>query len=495
MNENAASSTAGKDHPENPQENPSSETAASGTPVPETTPPPVANEASVPETSAASETAPASDSAPAASEVPTPPTPSPEPSAAAAAPVAPTGAELAEIDREVEEALSGQSVLDIAKNEGLGSEIEGADPDDERARVGRIVDAGKADVIVEFGPREQGIVPASHFAQPPSVGVLMRFIVERFDEENGLYVLSLKKQVQKSSWDELEVGQVIKATVVGHNKGGLELTACNQRAFMPFSQIALERVDDPAPFLNQTFACEVVELDKPKKRLVLSRRIVLERDRTETMKKSVDTLQTGSVIKGKVTRIESFGAFVDVVNGVEGLVHISNLSLSRVEKVEEVVKVGDVIDVKVLKIEKGGKRISLGVKQLAPDPWTSVAERFTPEQAYKGKVTRTADFGAFVELEPGIEGLVHISQLSDQRVNSAASVVQPGQEVTVRVLNIDPEKRRISLTMRTDAGEQRAASDEADRDTVREYKNPARGQASQSLGDLLRRAMDDGASK
>ncbi|MEQ8764010.1 MAG: S1 RNA-binding domain-containing protein [Planctomycetota bacterium] len=410
-------------------------------------------------------------------------------SAAADAPREPSSQDLSDIDKEVEAALGEQSVFDLAgATEG---EIEGADPSDERARVGRIVDIGKEDVIVEFGPREQGIVPLAHFSQRPNKGVLMRFIVERFDDENDLYVLSLKKQVQKSTWDELEVGQVINATVVGHNKGGLELTACNQRAFMPFSQIALERVDDPTPLLNQTFPCEVVELDKPKKRLVLSRRIVLERERGEALKKSVETLQAGSVLKGKVTRIEDFGAFVDVVNGIEGLVHISNLSLSRVEKVDEVVKVGDIVEVKVLKIEKGGKRISLGMKQLAPDPWEGLGQKYSPEQAYKGKVTRTADFGAFVELEPGIEGLVHISQLSDQRVSSTTSVVQSGQEVTVRVLSIDPDKRRISLTMRTDAGEQAAASDEADRDTVREYKNPSRGKASQSLGDLLRRAMDD----
>jgi len=396
-----------------------------------------------------------------------------------------------ELDQEVEAALEGKSVFEIA-GEAAPTGLEG-DESNERMRVGTIVDVGKEDVIVEFGPREQGVVPLSHFAHRPSRGTSMRFWVERFDAESELFILALKKEVQKaSSWDDLSMGMVVNAKVVGHNKGGLDLECSGLRAFMPFSQISLERIDDPAPLVGETWACEVIELNPEKKRLVLSRRVVLEREREESRRKKLEDIGSGDVVTGTVSRLESFGAFVDIGGGVEGLVHISNLALSRVERVEDVVKIGDVVRAKVLEIKDGGKRIGLGIKQLQPDPWDTAEAKYAVDSQVTGKVTRVAPFGAFVEVEPGLEGLVHISQLSDDRVTRVDKVVQPGATVTVRVLAVNRPEKRLSLSMRSGSGSTiSASSEEADDDTVRRYRSTSdRGSASQSLGALLREAMD-----
>lgn len=304
--------------------------------------------------------------------------------------------------------------------------------------------AGKSgdDVVVELSPRVQGCVPGIEFDAIPPVGTPIQ--VTLVGREEGLWILSVREAKQLSAWDELEVGSLVKGTVFGVNKGGLELKIGPSRAFMPASQVALEHVEDLLAYANQTLLCEVLEVDREKRRVVVSRRAVLERERKSSRKSATERLAVNSVVKGRVARLESYGAFLDL-GGVEGLLHVSNLAHRRVEHPQELLKLGQELDVVILSIEEGGKRIGLSRKLLESDPWESIGERFHPDQIVQARVRRLMNFGAFLELEPGVEGLLHVSQLG-ARARDPGQVVKVGEELTVRIQAIDPHAKRISLT-------------------------------------------------
>jgi small subunit ribosomal protein S1 len=216
---------------------------------------------------------------------------------------------------------------------------------------------------------------------------------------------------------------------------------------MPISQIDLYRVENAEQYVNQKLLCLVTEVNPEERNLVVSRRALLEREREEARTKLWAELAEGQVRTGVVRSLKEFGAFVDL-GGVDGLLHVSEMSWSRVQYPGAVVQPGQTVKVVVLKIDHERRKVSLGLKQLTASPWDSVQERYHAGTVVKGKVTRLMDFGAFVELEPAVEGLVHISELSPQRVRRVADVVQPGQEVQVMVLNVDPVQRRISLSLK-----------------------------------------------
>ena len=323
-------------------------------------------------------------------------------------------------------------------------------------RMGKVVNVTENDIFLEFGPKELGIVSRDQWREGenvPEAGQELEVIVERFDQNESIYVCARPGAIRKAIWDTLHAGQVVEATCVGTNKGGLEMElAGGHRAFMPASQVAIERVENLDKFVGQRLECEVQRVErKGHGNVVLSRRNILEKERAREAEKLKDTLHVGQIIEGAVQRIAPFGAFVDI-GGIDGLVHISDLSHDRIGQgenaVRKVVKEGQQVRVEVLKIDWDNNRISLGMKQLESDPFTEKMGEIEEGAEVSGRVTKIMEFGAFVEIAPGVEGLVHISELDHKRVKAVGDAVKQDEVVKVKVLGIEPGKRRISLSMK-----------------------------------------------
>jgi small subunit ribosomal protein S1 len=322
-------------------------------------------------------------------------------------------------------------------------------------RTGRVVSVGPTDLFLEFGPKSLAVISRIQFpneADLPAVGSDFEVVVDKYEASEGLFICSRPGAVQKAQWEMLEPGQVIEARVVGHNKGGLELEVADHRAFMPMGQIGGERVTDPSVFVGEKMKCAVVRVDRSGRgNIVLSRREVLDVERKENAKKLRDSLAEGQTVEGTVRKIMPFGAFVDI-GGVDGLVHLADLTYDRVgfgeKAVQKFVQEGQRVNCKILKLDWENNRISLGMKQIAGDPFVTAAASITEGAELTAKVTKIAEFGAFAELAPGIEGLIHISELDHKRVNRVEDVVKPDQVVQVKVLKIDPGTRRVSLSMK-----------------------------------------------
>ncbi|MFT7617084.1 MAG: small subunit ribosomal protein S1 [Planctomycetota bacterium] len=381
------------------------------------------------------------------------------------------------------------SLEDFGKRTSKPQDSEG----EERGKKfvqGTIAGVAGYDIFVELGPRQQGVIKASEFDTLPGVGETFEFSV--IGEDDDLILLSRGAAREQSSWQQMDVGDLVKAKVVGQNTGGLELKVGPLAAFMPASHVALQHVEDLAQFIGQTFNAEVLELDPGKKRILLSRRAVLKRQVEADAADARSGIGEGQIVTGKITKVEDFGAFVEISPGVEGLLHVSNISRKRVNNASEVLNVGEDVQVKILEITEGGRRIGLGMKQLLPDPWDEITERFPAESMIKGKVTRNATFGAFVEIMDGIEGLVHISQLGLERGRPVSDVAKIGQELTVRVQSIDRERERISLSLLDRRGSMIGSTDEAEDELLDEIvrKDDDDRSGGTNLGDLLRRALD-----
>jgi len=313
---------------------------------------------------------------------------------------------------------------------------------------GRVVAVRRDDVFVEFAGRRQGAVSLRQFDVPPRPGAEVQVVVERLNPEDGLYELSLpNKAVQVDDWSDLIEGALIEVRVTGHNTGGLECEVNHIRGFIPVSQIDLYRVEDLARFVDQKWTCIITEANPDRRNLVLSRRAVLEREREQVRQQLLDSLRPGHVREGVVRKLMDFGAFVDL-GGVDGLVHVSQVAWGRVKHPSDVLKEGQKIKVRVDKIDPATGKISLAYRDLLESPWTTAAQKYPPNTIATGTVTKLMDFGAFVELEPGIEGLVHISELSHKRVWRCSDVVKEGRQVEVIVLSVDPEAQRMSLSMK-----------------------------------------------
>lgn len=389
------------------------------------------------------------------------------------------------LSREIDAALDGMRLQELdapgerAKKSAGGREL----------KKGVIVGTSGDDVFVELGPRMQGVISRKEFDEPPKVGAVFEFTLHGREEE--LWVLSRRAAQEISAAEEIEVGAKVKARVTGQNTGGLELRIGPLAAFMPHSQIGA-RSEEASALLGQTIVCVVLEIDRDRKRVLLSRRAVLDEEKAEARKESVGKLSTGQVLKGKVTRVEPFGAFVDLGGGLEGLVHVSNLSRRRVESAKEVLSPGQQVDVQVLEIKDGGQRIGLGMKQLEADPWQEAERRYTPDTVVKGKVTRLAEFGAFVELEPGLEGLLHVSQLAKDRVRRPGDVVKVGQELSVRIVGVEPSRSRISLSRLDPRGAVLGSEEAVDASVIdQELAKNSPKNLGTNLGSIFKRALDD----
>jgi small subunit ribosomal protein S1 len=352
-----------------------------------------------------------------------------------------------EMERELQEAMGGLSEKELYGEPA--TQGGRAQPAAEGPKKGKVFRIHGPDVFIELpGGRTQGVLPLLQFPDgPPAIGTEVEVHIEGFDNANGVLVLTRQGAAVEANWDSVAVGQTVEARVTAVNKGGLSVDVNGIRGFMPISQIDLYRVENAEQFVNQRLLSLVTEVDRLEKNLVVSRRALMEKEREQNRDKLWAELAEGQVRQGVVRSVREFGAFVDL-GGVDGLLHVSEMSWSRVKDPASVVQPGQSIKVIVLKIDRESRKLSLGLKQLAPSPWDGAAEKYPAGTIVTGKVSRLMDFGAFVELEPAVEGLIHISELSPQRVRRVSDVVKEGQEVQVMVLNVDLAQRRISLSLK-----------------------------------------------
>lgn len=342
-------------------------------------------------------------------------------------------------------------------------------------RTGAVVSVGPTDIFLEFGPKELGVLPRLQFKDDelPAAGSQLEVAIDRFEPAESLFICSRPGAVVKSAWENLEVGQTVEGKVVGVNKGGLEVEISGHKAFMPASQVSLDRIPDLSVMIGEKLTCQISQLDKRGKgNIVLSRRDLLAQERVERSKKLKDQLQEGQTVEGIVRKIMPFGAFVDI-GGVDGLVHISDLTYDRVGfgegAIAKHIKEGQSVKAKILKLEWNDEdprksRISLGVKQLAGDPFTTAVKDIVEGAEVNGRVTRLADFGAFVELAPGVEGLVHVSEIAYRRINHPQDVLKVDEVVQCKVLKLDAETRRIGLSIKAMLPAPAAAPGKGDKD-------------------------------
>jgi small subunit ribosomal protein S1 len=354
----------------------------------------------------------------------------------------------AAIEQELEAAMSGLSDKELYGEPAAKGRPAPAEAGQARKK-GKVLAVHGPDVFVDVpGGRSQGVLPITQFPEgAPKVGTEVEVHIEGYDAANGLLLLTRKGAAVEADWSSVAAGMTVEGRVTATNKGGLSLEVNGIRAFMPISQIDLYRVENAEQFVNQRLLCLVTEVNPEERNLVLSRRALLEKEREENREKLWQELAEGQVREGVVRSIRDFGAFVDL-GGADGLLHISEVSWSRVQDLNTVLQPGQTVKVQVLKVDRERRKVSLGLKQLTQSPWETVAVNYPLNAVVKGKVTRLTDFGAFVELEPGVEGLIHVSELAPQRVWRVADVVQPEQEVQVMVLRVDPEQRRISLSLK-----------------------------------------------
>ncbi len=323
--------------------------------------------------------------------------------------------------------------------------------------VGTVVDVRGDVVVINAGLKSEGIVPIEQFRNDAGeidvgVGDQVKVALDSIENGFGETVLSREKAKRAMVWDELEEAleknETITGRISGKVKGGFTVDIKDVRAFLPGSLVDVRPVRDPAYLEGKELEFKLIKLDRKRNNVVVSRRAVVESEHSEEREQLMDKLQEGAILKGVVKNLTDYGAFVDL-GGIDGLLHITDMAWKRVRHPSEVVNVGDELDVRVLKFDRERNRVSLGLKQLGEDPWDNISRRYPANSRVFGKVSNVTDYGAFVEIEPGVEGLVHVSEMdwTNKNVNPS-KVVQVGDEVEVMVLDVDEERRRISLGMK-----------------------------------------------
>ncbi len=322
---------------------------------------------------------------------------------------------------------------------------------------GTVVEVRGDVVVINAGLKSEGIVPIEQFRNDAGeidvgVGDQVKVALDSIENGFGETVLSREKAKRAMVWDELEEAleknETITGRISGKVKGGFTVDIKDVRAFLPGSLVDVRPVRDPAYLEGKELEFKLIKLDRKRNNVVVSRRAVVESEHSEEREQLMDKLQEGAILKGVVKNLTDYGAFVDL-GGIDGLLHITDMAWKRVRHPSEVVNVGDELDVRVLKFDRERNRVSLGLKQLGEDPWDNISRRYPANSRVFGKVSNVTDYGAFVEIEPGVEGLVHVSEMdwTNKNVNPS-KVVQVGDEVEVMVLDVDEERRRISLGMK-----------------------------------------------
>ncbi len=370
-------------------------------------------------------------------------TPSQEDEGAGQSAASPTGA-----SAEEEETQSLEELLE--QYGGIRKFAEG------EVLTGHVLKIGSTDVVVDIGYKSEGLIPIDQFRDENgqmtvAVGDDVDVFIENTEDYEGHIVLSREKAEKVKVWEDVEKayneGTVVTGRVIERIKGGLSVDI-GVRAFLPGSQVDVRPVKNLDSLKGEEIQCLVIKLNRKRGNIVLSRKLVLEEEISKQKADTLETLEEGTVMQGVVKNITDYGVFIDL-GGIDGLLHVTDLSWGRVNHPNEMFNVGDEMTVKVLKFDREKERVSLGYKQLTPDPWTLVHERYPVEQKVQGKVVNLTDYGAFIELETGVEGLIHVSEMSwSKRVKHPSKVLQVGQEVEAVVLDLDTENRRISLGLK-----------------------------------------------
>jgi small subunit ribosomal protein S1 len=330
--------------------------------------------------------------------------------------------------------------------------------------TGNVVRIDKDEVLVDIGYKSEGVIPSHELSIRKSVnpadevelGEEVDALVLTKEDQDGRLLLSKKRARFERAWRRIEAaadsGTPVEGQVIEVVKGGL-IIDLGVRGFLPASLVDIRRVPDLDQYMGTPIECKVIELNRSRNNVVLSRRAVLEEERKEQRQQILDRLQPGLIIEGQISNIVDFGAFVDL-DGIDGLIHISELSWSHVNHPSEILNIGDTVQVKVLDIDRDRQRISLGLKQTQEDPWQRVIDTYSVGDELEGAVTKVVAFGAFVEILEGVEGLVHISELAAHHVENPREVVSPGDEVKVKILEVDSERRRLSLSVKRVEGQE-----------------------------------------
>jgi small subunit ribosomal protein S1 len=330
--------------------------------------------------------------------------------------------------------------------------------------TGNVVRIDNDEVLVDIGYKSEGVIPANELSIRKSVdpsdevslGEEVDALVLTKEDQDGRLILSKKRARFERAWRRIEAaaesGEPVTGTVIEVVKGGL-IIDLGVRGFLPASLVDIRRVPNLDEYLGQAIECKVIELNRSRNNVVLSRRAVLEEQRKEDRERILDRLAPGQVVDGTISNIVDFGAFVDL-DGIDGLIHISELSWSHVNHPSEILTIGDKVTVKVLDIDRDRQRISLGLKQTQDDPWQRVVDTYNIGDELEGTVTKVVTFGAFVEILDGVEGLVHISELAQHHVENPREIIQPGDQVRVKILEIDSERRRLSLSIKRVEGQE-----------------------------------------
>jgi ribosomal protein S1 len=353
---------------------------------------------------------------------------------------------------------------------------------------GTVVGVYGDDVFVELGPRMQGVISLRQFELRPRIGDEFDFTLR--GREEGLWALARRENASLSTWEDMEKGSLVHARATRADRDGLELKIGPLHAFMPKSHTGLPRDQRPDVLVGKTMTCEVIEVDRERQRVILSRKVVAQRERDNERQREVGALSLGQVVHGRVTRIEPYGAFVTFGHGLEGLIHVSNLAYERVEHPGRVVQLGEPVSAKVLAIRDGGKRVALGLKQMSASPWLGAASRLPAGAIVEGTVKRVLPFGAFVSVLPGVEGLVHNSQADLRGHEDLRVQLAPGERISVRVLALDLAQERLSLSLLHGDGRPVERDEAAAHQSYRERANGANGIGT-TLGKLLRRVVTD----
>jgi small subunit ribosomal protein S1 len=359
---------------------------------------------------------------------------------------------------------------------------------------GTVVQVGRDEVFVDIGYKSEGVIPRNELAvtsdvQPEDVvkvGDIIEVFVLRQEGKDGYPLLSKKRADARKGWDKAEEavksGAILNVPVVEVVKGGLVVNLLGVRGFVPASLVERRFISDLSGYLGKELRVRIIEIDRTKNKVVMSQKVVLEEEATKSKELMWSDIEEGQVRQGIVRRLTDYGAFVDI-GGVEGLLHVSEMAWERVKDPASIVKVGDTISVMVLKIDKEQNRVSLGLKQTQTDPWVEAVRKYQVGQNYKGKVVRLAKFGAFVSLEPGVDGLIHLSHLGEKRIVKPEDVVSVGEEVTVKVIDINPAERRIGLSIRE-------LEQDKERDQYREYISQ-QDNANATVGDAIGPSTDE----
>ncbi len=366
---------------------------------------------------------------------------------------------------------------------------------------GKVVEIRQDEVLVDVGGKSEGIIPLPELSrrrvenprEVVEIGDEIEVFVIRPENEDGNPILSKRRAERKQAWERLENAfekqEEISAEVVEVVKGGL-LVDVGVNGFVPASLVERGYVEDLEAYVGKNLRLKVIELDRNKNKVVLSRKAILDEEYENKKRETWDNLEEGQVVNGVVRRITDFGAFVDI-GGVDGLLHVSEISWGRVDHPRSVLKVGQGIDVKVLGVNKEEGKVSLGLKQLQPNPWETASEKYKVGEIVEGKVLRIAPFGAFVEVEPGIEGLVHISQLADYHVAKPEDVVSVGEVIPVKILSVDDKAQRMSLSLREARGKNTGEQDEKDKEKETQPEDNKAAETGVKLGDLFSELFEE----